>query len=225
MARRPLVNVRLAGYCGLAAPVVAFACIILAIWSSSWFTWTGSWLSDLGGMPGQGTPAVAGVTAAFLFNNGLMLAALLGLGLVGGLWGIPMLDSPWGRRGLVLLALDMVALFGVGLWPSNVGVMHYYASVTFFLLIPPSLLALGHALAQAGEKGHAHVMRILGAIALVTVPLIELLPQPWGHNALSEAVPAVVIGAASAVAGHWLLGIGEADEGVSDDDGGDSDGE
>jgi hypothetical membrane protein len=162
---------------------------------------------------------VAGVNAAFLFNNGLMLSALLGLGLVGGLLGFPGLDSTWGRRGLGLLALDMVALFGVGLWPSNVGVMHYYASVTFFMLIPPSLLALAHALVQAGDKGHAHMMRLLGAIAMVTVPLIELLPQPWGHNALSESVPAVVIGVASAVAGHWLLGVGGNDECVSGDRG------
>jgi len=224
MARRPLVNVRLAGYCGLAAPVVAFACIALAIWYSSWFTWTESWLSDLGGTPGQGTPAIAGLTAAFLFNNGLMLSALLGLGLVGGLWGLPGLDSTWGRRGLGLLALDMVALFGVGLFPSKVGVVHFYAAVAFFMLVPASLLALGHALALSKEGERARLMRILGAIALVTVPIIQL-PRPYGSNALSEAFPVMVLCAASAVAGRWLLAAREADGGVSENEEGTGNGE
>ncbi|MDP7081060.1 MAG: DUF998 domain-containing protein [Candidatus Undinarchaeales archaeon] len=205
MPRRPLVNVRLAGYCGIAAFAVAFICILFATNASPWFSWTETWLSDLGGRDGEAVTLFGPFTAAHLFNNGVMLASLLGIGLVGGLWGFPGLDTPWGKRGLVLLVLDMVALFGVGLFPISLGVRHDYAAVLFFVLIPASLLALAKGLNDSGEDGHARTMGVLGAIALVTVPLIELLPQPWGNNALIETIPSLALGIASLVSGRWLL--------------------
>lgn len=205
MSRRPLVNVRVAGYCGIAAFVVAFTCILLATSTSPWFTWTGSWLSDLGGSEGEAVTVVGPFTAAHLFNNGIMLASLLGIGLVCGLWGYPGLDTTWGQRGLVLLALDLVALFGVGMFPISPDGLHDLAAVPFFILIPLSLLALAKGLSESGEDERARTMGVLGAIALVTVPLIEVVPQPWGNNALMETVPSLALGIASVVTGRWLL--------------------
>ncbi len=211
MPRHPFVNVRIAGYCGLAAFAVAFACIMLATTASPWFSWTESWLSDLGGPEGENVVVAGNLTAANLFNNGIMLASLLGLGLVGGLWGYPGLDNPWGQRGLILLALDLVALFGVGLFPISPDGLHDLAAVPFFILIPASLLALAKGLGDSGDDEHARTMGVLGAIALVTVPLIEVVPQPWGNNAFMEAIPSLALGIASVVSGRWLLVVNEDD--------------
>ena len=55
---------------GIAAPIVAFSCIIIAIVSYPAFSWTNNALSDLG--------VISGVTGP-LFNFGLVASGFLGL--------------------------------------------------------------------------------------------------------------------------------------------------
>lgn len=204
----PAIPARLAGLCGLAAPVFAFGGIGLAVAASpAWFAWTGSWLSDLGGPQGADTPALAGLAADALFNGGLVLAGLAGIVLAAGLLGDTRLGSAWGRRGAVLLALDCAALACVGLLPEQTGVYHVYASTAFFALVPLCLLPLGHALREAGEDRLGRLVQAAGAASVAGSPAI-LLPRPWGSHALAEMVPALCIGAASALAGAWMLGEG-----------------
>lgn len=59
--------VRLAGFCGLTAPVIVFTLVATSIFYSPWFSWTANALSDLG---------VHGF-AAISFNSGLIIGGIL----------------------------------------------------------------------------------------------------------------------------------------------------
>jgi len=57
-----------------------------------------------------------------------------------------------GKIGAFILVLDALALTAIGVFPENVRPAHLYASVTFFVLFPISLLFIGVALLQISQK-------------------------------------------------------------------------
>jgi len=162
---------RLAGVCGVIAPLVALSSIFLAIAYSPWFNWTDNALSDLG----------VG-TAAFLFNSGLIVGGLLGLVFSLGMVQV-LRKRVLGLAGAFMLVLAAVSLVGVGVFPETAGRIHFYVSVAFFAFGPSSLLLVGIALARESSWRKLGVFSVLtGAFAVA----VWAVPYPYRGVAVPE---------------------------------------
>jgi len=103
---------------------------MLAIALAPQFSWTDNALSDLGIMPGS---------TSISFNFGLILSGMLTLLFASGLFAY-FKGKSLGRFGAYVLILDSAALAAIGIFPENVKPLHLYASVSFFVLFPLSML-------------------------------------------------------------------------------------
>ncbi len=168
---------RLAGLCGVAAPVVALSCIFLAVSLSPWFSWTANALSDLG---------VGG--AAWVFNSGLMAGGILTMVFASGLL-VAFRGRALGRVGAVLLFFDAVALFGIGLFSEAAGAIHGYFSVAFFVLLPLALFLLGASMVRAGSRKFGFFTLSAGILAVL----------PWTFGWDGVAVPEAISALAASV--------------------------
>jgi hypothetical membrane protein len=171
------VSLRLAGICGMTAAVVPLASIFIAIGISPWFTWTGSWLSDLG----RST-----VPSASVFNNGLMAAGALGVIFSLGVRKAKEFGRVESDMGLATLLLTTIFLFMVGLFPVDADMPHTLASFLFFVFSIVTLLVLGNVLWKSGSSYGLFVL-FLGILSACTFPLF-FVPRPWGMNAVIEMV-------------------------------------
>lgn len=176
---------KLAGVCGVAAPLVLVGSILLAVWVSPWFSFTGNALSDLGAHEGSD----------LIFNSGLMLAGVLLAGFGLGLLGV--LQRIAGRAAGGLALADGVALFGIGLFPETAGRIHFYFSVAFFVLLPLFSLALAAHFFRAGRK----------RLALAALAVAVVAGAPWAFEWSGLAVPESISGG---VASAWVAVLGVA---------------
>ncbi len=123
---------KLSGTCGILAPIVVFACILLSITCAPSFSWTDNALSDLGVMPNP---------TAILFNSGLIISGILAIVFAFGLFSV-FKGKSVGRAGALLFLIDCLALTAIGVFPESTGPMHLYVSVAFFALFPLSMFLI-----------------------------------------------------------------------------------
>ncbi|TKJ26711.1 MAG: hypothetical protein CEE41_01765 [Hadesarchaea archaeon B3_Hades] len=174
---------RIAGLCGIAAPVVAFSLIFLAISLSPWFSWTANALSDLG--VGE---------ADFVFNSGLIAGGILTMVFAAGLLTI-FRGRPLGRVGAALLFMDAIALLGIGVFSEAAGDIHSYFSVAFFVLFPISLFLLGAGAVMVGSKRFGSFTIVDGVLAAL----------PWAFGWDGVAIPEAI---SALVASIWIMAEG-----------------
>lgn len=136
-------------------PMIAFACIFLAIASWPAFSWTENALSDLGVQEGL-TPV--------LFNNGLIVSGFLAFVFSSGLF-VLMNGKPLARMGTFVLVLADLALIAIGIFTENAGLMHFYASVAFFMLYPISMFFYVAAFVRMNKVKIAVFTFLLGIAA------------------------------------------------------------
>jgi len=183
------VIMRVAGFCGVTTPVIAFTLIALSISYSPWFSWTDNALSDLG---------VRDI-AAILFNSSLIIGGILTITFAIGVRKI----LPRGilaRMGILLLIMASAALCAIGLFPETAGVIHFYFSVTFFTLFPISLFFVGGAMIRKPSR------RSLGLLAvLVGFAAAAVWAFPWTSAAIPEALSSAAISIWSIAFGIELL--------------------
>jgi hypothetical membrane protein len=188
LAQRENSLQRIGAVSGIVTPVLAFTCILTAIYSYSQFSWINNALSDLG--------IIAGITG-LLFNFGLYSSGLFAFSFaVFGLFTY--LGGSWvGKIGAVTFAATAVALMGIGFFPENVAPHHYLFSVAFFALLPISLLVITGAYALKRQT----------KMALFTLLIAIAAALPWMllfafHYVSGVAIPEF----ASAVAGSvWTM--------------------
>jgi len=180
------------GICGILAPIAAFTGIFLAISTFGPFSWTQNALSDLG--------AIDKETGVF-FNNGLILGGILSA--VFALGFFPFLKSSrLGKIGAAAFLLGSLALVAIGIFPSGVHPLHYYASVAFFVLFPMSGATIGMALLQTGRKLLA-ALTLAVAVAAAGAWLVHWI-SPFGPNvAMPEMIAALSVGI-------WTVAVGAA---------------
>lgn len=169
-------NLRRLGLCGLIAPPLAFACILLSVYLSPSFSWTKNALSDLG----------VGKTAP-LFNFGLMTAGLLLF--IFSLSSLSVTREFSGLFASLLLGLDSLALFGVGLFPESYGDLHFWVSVLFFLLFPFIALSFSFFFWKKGMKRGSFLSLLLSFLSWM--PWI----YPWEGWAIPETLSSCVASA------------------------------
>lgn len=190
MNQRTAIWLRMSGICGIVTPIVAFAFISLAIVLYPQFSWTANALSDLG--------VVAGATA-ILFNFGLMISGVLALLFASGLF-IVFRERMLGRIGAFVFVLGALALVAIGVFPENVKPMHYYASVTFFVLLPISMFIVSVAFLFVARL-KIGVFTFLTATFSVAVWVVQFSTRfvsgvaiPETLSALSATMWSVVLG-------------------------------
>jgi hypothetical membrane protein len=177
--------------CGIATPILAFTCILIAIYSYPPFSWTNNALSDLG--------IVSGVTGP-IFNFGLYTSGLLTLSFsVFGL--LNYMGQRWvGKVGAVAFAAAGLALMGIGFFPENMAPYHYLFSVAFFVLLPIALLIITAVFALERRA----------RMALFTLAVAVVAALPWVlyfsvHYVPGVAIPEAVSGLAGSV---WAVALG-----------------
>ncbi len=199
---------KISGFCGVLTPVVAFTCISLSIASAPEFSWVDNALSDLGVMPG--------ITAT-LFNYSLIVSGILGFIFATNLVRLLRFDvfsrdaqllypENRGLGGVLIFSLACMALVAIGLFPENVRYLHFFASVTFFVLLISALLNIGIGFWRAKQKRIALFTLLLGVVAAAPWLLLFLVRYVSGV-AIPELVSAVAGGLWTGVFGFKMLKI------------------
>lgn len=178
-------RIKMAGLCGVITPPIVFSLILAAISHSPWFSWTENALSDLG---------VQGISAT-LFNSSLILGGLLTLVFAVGLRET-LKNQPIGQIGSLLFILDAIALSAIGVFPETTGVLHFYVSVAFFVLLPLSLFLIGGAMIKEGKSRNLGLLSVLAGAAAIGVWTFPMrgVAIPEALSALSASTWSMVLG-------------------------------
>jgi len=159
-------RLRLAGLCGIAAPILALLFIFAAIFFSPWFHWSANALSDLG--VGE---------AALIFNFGLVIGGILAAVFAVGLFLT--YQDILRRLGVLVFFLGTLSLIGIGIFSEAAGRIHFYFSVAFFVLVPLSLWIMGAGIFRSGSKGFGVLTMIIAVMGTL----------PWVGQWTAVAVP------------------------------------
>ena len=182
---------RIAGLCGVIAPILSFGLIFYAVAISPWFSWEANALSDLGRYPRL---------SALPFNVALVAGGVLNVVLVFGMgrWIGP---GPLGRLGTVASLVGAMALGLIGVFPENVRVPHWTAAATYFLVTPVGYALVGAELWRKGRRAHgaAAVASAVGAFLIMT-------SLPHDGLAVPELIAALLLSSRSFSLGMklWL---------------------
>ncbi len=170
---------------GIAAPIVAFACILLAIVSYAQFSWINNALSDLG--------VVTGATSN-IFNFGLVAAGVLAFvfAIAGLLTFVG--KSRGGKLGSVVFAAASIALIFIGVFNESYSPTHYLVSVAFFSLAPIALLILTCAFA-CNHQYRMAAFTIAVAVAAALPWFLQFAINYVTDVAIPEAVSGLAISA------------------------------
>jgi hypothetical membrane protein len=174
--------------CGLAAPILAFSCISIAIASYSAFNWTNNALSDLGVQMGITGP---------VFNFGLIGAGVLGfLFATLGLFNF-FRDSLVGKAGALAFAAATVALIAIGIFNEHFRPTHYIVSVAFFAILPLGLWVITAALYLRHQTKLASFTLLSSFVAAAPWILYFTL-----HYVPNVAIPETISGLTGSI---WLI--------------------
>jgi hypothetical membrane protein len=174
------------GISGIIAPPIAFTLILLAIAYSPNFSWTENALSDLG---------VQERVTAVLFNTGLIISGVLAILFAIGLFTF-LQENILGRIGASVFVLDAFALTAIGVFPENVELIHFYASVTFFALFPLSMFFLTAAFLRTSKMklGFFTFLAAVVAAMVWTIPFGKGVAIPETLSILSASAWSIVLG-------------------------------
>ena len=182
---------RIGASSAIAAPILAFTCIIAAIASYPAFSWTNNALSDLG--------IIAGITGP-LFNFGLYGSGFLAFNFA--IFGLlTYFKKSWvGKIGAALFATTSLALMAIGIFNESFSPTHYIVSVAFFTLAPISLFAIICAFWLTHKNAKAAFTVIMGIAA--ALPWLLL----FAFNYVPDvAIPEFTSGLAVSV---WAIMLG-----------------
>jgi len=183
-AQKRHVILKIAGFCGVASPVVSWTFIALSIIMMPEFDWIKNWLSDLGCVE----------TTAVIFNSGLIISGVLGVAFAFGFYEIQ--KTKLGRLGVYVYMLGAISLCAIGVFLKTFGMVHFVASVAFFALTSISMVMVG--VAEIAEN------KVYGVFTLVSglVAGVAAL-TPW--KALSETISGITMSVWTIISAGKLL--------------------
>lgn len=176
---------KIAGLCGVIAPIFSLSLIAVAIVYTpefNWYTWA---LSDLGVHE-----------AALIFNFGLIVGGVLTTIFAIGLMQI-LRKQILGFLGTFTLILSTLSLCAIGVFTESAGKIHLYVSISFFALLAFSLLIIGAALVQESSQ------RYLGLYSILTVVVAAIAAWVVPHK--GAAIPEIIAALASSI---WSIVFG-----------------
>lgn len=175
--------IKIAGLCGIVAPILTLVLIAAAISLYPPFNWTTNALSDLGVQE----------QSAVYFNSSLIIGGILTLlfafGIKKMLW-----KNGLGKIATVVFIFAALSMISIGVFPESYGRLHYYVSVAFFISLPMAQFTVGATLIQN--------TKILGVFSLLTALAGFLVwVFPWEGAAIPEIT-------ASSAAAAWSIALG-----------------
>jgi hypothetical membrane protein len=188
---RSVVYQRMGAAVGIATPIIAFTCILIAIASYPAFSWTNNALSDLG--------IISGITGP-LFNFGLYASGFFAFNFA--IFGLfTYIGKSWvGKIGTATFAAATISLMAIGIFNESFSPTHYLVSVAFFTLLPISLWLIAAAFWLKHEK----------QLALFTLAVSLAAAAPWIlyfsiHYVHGVAIPEFLSGLAGSI---WIVLLG-----------------
>ncbi len=179
---------RLAGACGVAAPVTSLTLIFAAVIVSPWFSWQQNALSDMGV---SATPNP--------FNFGLVMGGLFNLVLTAGI--LRQMDRSWlARLGSLTLSIGAIALPLIGIITENQRPWHWSIAASYFFFTPLAYLFIGTWSFRRGRKTDGSLTLAAGVAALLIIFLRDALTH---HDDI--AVPEIL---AALIIGCWTFSMG-----------------
>ncbi|MFC6973740.1 DUF998 domain-containing protein [Halomicroarcula sp. GCM10025709] len=173
-------------WAGVVSVVVTNAAILSAALASPGFRWTGHALSNLG-QPGH---AVATPLTTLLFDGGLVVGGLLGLGFAYALWTG---SGTVGKAAVPAFVAAMVAMAGIGVFPQSQP-LHAPVAIGFYLLSMVTMALSGVGGVVAGERRYAAVTLALTALHVgVWYGWVTGGPVFRAGLAIPEAVGAAIV--------------------------------
>jgi hypothetical membrane protein len=109
-----------------------------------------------------------------------------------------------GRIGAFIFVLAALALMAIGVFPENVKLTHYYASVGFFVFFPISILVLSATFLLEAKVKLGLFTFLFAAVAVVVWVIHWTIPFGSGV-AIPEALSAVSASTCSIVLGFKML--------------------
>jgi hypothetical membrane protein len=110
-------------YIGIVGPVITLLLIIIDVYLSPWFSWSGNALSDLGVMP-----------YGYLFNSGLILGGLLSV-----LFVLAIVKKT-NFKPLYLVVIGTISLSFVGVFNEHYSYIHLAFALIYFVFTPIGIL-------------------------------------------------------------------------------------
>ena len=182
--------IRAGGKCAVAAIVIGFGGVFLAVAISPWFSWTQNYLSDLG------HPSRA---SSLIFNFALIIAAALYLEFVLALKrALP--STALTQVALILLALGSLFLAGVGIFNETTP-LHTPSALGYFFTYPPGIIVFGVA-ARRSYKPLGPWSWATAVIGFIFGVLVYTPSFPSAAGA--ELAASLTLAAWTAVTGLWL---------------------
>lgn len=177
------------GLAGVLGPVIALSLVFYSVYISSWFTWSGNSLSDLGVH-----------SAAIYFNSGLIVEGILNVPFA---VGIAAAFSSRAARTVngIMFGISGASLGFVGVFTEHSGSLHATFALAFFILFPLSLMVF--SLTNARRHPAFSILTFLMGIAALIA--IFLTPHQSGALAIPEILEAVILSAWSIGTGLFML--------------------
>jgi hypothetical membrane protein len=187
---------RLAGVFGIISPILTFVLIGLAIaQASSWFSWTGNALSDLG----------VHEESAVLFNSCLIIGGILNVIFAFGVMRFYQ-NQTIGKDGAFFLLLAGIFLASIGIFPETApNNIHYIVSVAFFAAFPMSLLIQFAALMRTPKNRKLGIFTLAITIIAIIPWAIWMSLKPYEGVAIPELISATAAATWSINMGSMLL--------------------
>jgi len=176
MSKRAMLP-RLAGLCGVIGPIISLSSIAIAIAYTPRFNWVTWALSDLGVHE-----------AALIFNSGLIIGGVLTTIFAIGLMQI-LSEKFLGFLGTFTLILSTISLCAIGVFPESAGRIHFYVSVSFFVLLVISLFLIGGALILEASR-YLGIFSILASV---------VAGAAWAIPHQGVAIPEIIASVAGSV--------------------------
>ncbi len=188
-----LVPEEIGGICGIAAPIVAYIFIGIAILiNRSWFRWANHALSDLG---------AADASYSNIFNIGLVLAGIIGFLFAMAIFRL--IETRVGVAGVSFVTASMILLILVGIFPAGTW-PHLYVAVGFYALSIIGIALIGiDQMVDLSEPMWGVFLISSIVFSLATVLLLYRIPYDIGY-AIPEFIGSIPIMQLSLVWGTRL---------------------
>lgn len=189
---------RLAGWAGVGVPIWTLGTILLATTLSPSFAWTGNALSNLGAETDVSTPLTI-----LLFNGGLIIGGLVGVAFAVAI--DRRREHVLERAGAVVLALCLLALAGVGVFPQGES-LHFPMAAGHYLLFTVAFWLYGAGNVVVGERTRGVATIVLGIVHLAGWYVwLQAGGLDQGGLAIPEIYGAIIFSGWVLVTAQWHL--------------------
>lgn len=183
---------KLAGICGILSLIIFILFILISIFSTSWFSFTNNYLSELGGevktTDYQNIYSYHGISSIFL-NLSLIVTGILIMCFSVFLYKTGEFKTIIEKISLSFVFLNALDFVGIGVFPATLGYMHVLCSWIFFVSIPVVIITFGYVMSKKSFNNKLfYLVVIFTSILCLTVTTAFMQRLAIFGKAISEMV-------------------------------------